>query len=112
MQIHCLYEIRKYKTRVKSELRKQQYTVTLFDRNHLAHLIVLQLYEKCNYYCVNVQFLLSCIFCISRYEPLGACIWRGDLKEGFLRLQVWGGGGGPYAWRGLFYGILRYYCID
>ena len=25
----------------KSELRKQQYTVTLFDCNHLAHVIVL-----------------------------------------------------------------------
>ena len=29
--------INKIQLRVKSELRKQQYTVTLFDRNHLAH---------------------------------------------------------------------------
>ena len=93
---------------------------TIFcDRNHLAHLIVLQLYEKCKNYCVNVQFLLSCILnlrAISRYEPLGACIWRVDLKEVFLRLRVCckggGGGVGAYIWRGLFYGILRYYCID
>ena len=40
------------------------------------------------------SFCFLVFFCISRYEPLGACIWRGDLKEGFLRLRVWGGGGG------------------
>ena len=68
---------------------------TPFDPNHLAHLIVLQLYEKCKNYYVNVQFLLSCILnlrAISKYEPLGACIWRGDLKEVFWRLRVWWGG--------------------
>ena len=87
---------------------------TIFcDRNHLAHLIVLQLYEKCKNYCVNVQFLLSCILnlrAISRYEPLGACIWRVDLKEAFLRLRVcWGGGGG----RGLYLEglILRNFTV-
>ena len=42
-------------------------------------------------------------------SPRGAYIWRGDLKEGFLRYQF--GGltfGGAYTWRGLFsefYGI-------
>ena len=33
----------------------------------------------------------------------GACIWRGDLTEGFLRYEF--GGlifGGSYTWRGLF----------
>ena len=42
-------------------------------------------------------------------SPRGAYIWRGDLKEGFLRYQF---GrlifGGAYTWRGLFsefYGI-------
>jgi len=44
-------------------------------------------------------------------SPQGACIWRGDLTEGFLRYRF--GGlifGGAYTWRGLFsefYGILR-----
>ena len=45
-----------------------------------------------NYY-VKVQFLLACILnlrAISRYESLGACIWRGDLKEGFLRYEFGG----------------------
>ena len=41
MQVLCLYGPRKSKPRLKSELRKQQYTVTLFDRKHLAHVIVL-----------------------------------------------------------------------
>ena len=44
-------------------------------------------------YFVNVQFLLACILnlrAISRYESLEACIWRGDLKEGFLRYEFGG----------------------
>ena len=36
MQVLCLYGPRKSKPRVKSELRKQQYTVTLFDCNYLT----------------------------------------------------------------------------
>ena len=27
---------------------------------------------------------------ISKYKPLGAYIWRGDLTEGFLRYEFWG----------------------
>ena len=42
-------------------------------------------------------------------SPRGACIWRGDLTEGFLRYPVWG----VYIWRILYMegricGILRY----
>ena len=40
--------------------------------------------------------------------PWGASIWRGDLKEGFLRYKF----GGAYTWRGLFsefYGILGFF---
>ena len=42
-------------------------------------------------------------------SPGGACIWRGDLTEGFLRYEF----GGAYMWRGLYmegliFGILRY----
>ena len=36
-------------------------------------------------------------------SPRGACIWRGDLTEGFL--HYWFGGlifGGAYTWRSLF----------
>ena len=39
----------------------------------------------------------------SKYKPLGAYIWRGDLTEVFLRYRF--GGpifGGAYMWRGLF----------
>ena len=96
MQVHCLYGVRKYKTRVKTELRKQQYTVTLFDRNHLAHSIVLQLYEKCNYYCVNVQFLLSCIFLYFQVRAPGGLYLKGPFKGGFFAFTSFfmGGGGG------------------
>ena len=47
---------------------------------------------------------------IFQIQAPGACIWRGDLTEGFLRYRI--GGlifGGAYTWRGLFsefYGIL------
>ena len=46
-------------------------------------------------------FVLEGIF--PSTSPWGAYIWRGDLKEGFLR--YWFGGlifGGAYTWRGLF----------
>ena len=42
---------------------------------------------------------------ISELTPPGACVWRGDLSEGFLRYEFGGlifGGGGDYTWRGLF----------
>ena len=32
------------------------------------------------------------------YMPSGACIWRGELSEGFLRYEF----RGAYVWRGLF----------
>ena len=86
--------MRKYKTRVKTELRKQQYTVTLFDRNHLAHSIVLQLYEKCNYYCVNVQFLLSCIFLYFQVRAPGGLYLEGPFKGGFFAFTSFFMGGG------------------
>ena len=50
----CKYFVhmnRKSKPRVKSELRKQQYTVTLFDSNHLAHVIILWQMQKFMRYC-------------------------------------------------------------
>ena len=52
--------------------------------------------------CYCTVFALFCILylrAISKYKPLGALIWRGDLTEGFLR----------YEFGGLiseFYGIL------
>ena len=42
--------------------------------------------------------------------PVGAYTRRGDLKEDFFTIQVWG----AYIWRGLYmeeliFGILRYF---
>ena len=65
---------------------------------------------------VTVQFSLCFILilrAISKYTPPGAYIWRGDLKEGFLRYEF--GGlifGGAYFWKfTVFYfeKITRYY---
>ena len=41
MKVLCAYGTRKSKPRVKSGLRKHQYTVLLFDCNHLTLVIVL-----------------------------------------------------------------------
>ena len=45
-------------------------------------------------------------------SPREACIWRGDLTEGFFALPVLGGrgeggGGRAYTWRGFF---SEFYC--
>ena len=90
MQVPCLCGTRKSRPRVKSELRKQQYTVTPFDCNLLAHVIVLRPMQNL---CVIVQFLLCFILnlrAISKYKPLGAYIWRGYLMEGFLCYEFGG----------------------
>ena len=82
---------------MKSELRKQQYTVTLFDCNLLEHVIALWQMQK---FIVTVQFLLCFILNLratSKYKPPGACVWRGDLSEGIVR----------YEFGGLIFGILR-----
>ena len=83
--------------RLKSERRKQQYTVTLFDGSHLAHVSIRW---QCKNLCFNVQFLLCVILnlrAISKYKPPGACIWRGDLTGGFWRFEFGGSiHGGAY----------------
>ena len=58
----------------------------------------------------RVSFVLLCIWeQFSKYSPRGAYIWKGDLREGYLRYRF---GrlifGGAHTWRGLFsefYGI-------
>ena len=44
--------------------------------------------------CYCTVFALLCLIlnlgAISKYKPPGACIWRGDLREGFLRYEVGG----------------------
>ena len=61
--------------------------MTLFDFNHWAHVIVLRVTAQC-----LLCFILN-LRAISKYKPPGACIWRGDLSEGFLRYEFGGGGG-------------------
>ena len=63
---------------------------------------------------VNLPFLLCFTLCLRAIfqgeAPGEAYIWREDLTEGFLRYRF--GGltfGGAYTWRGLFFGILRYF---
>ena len=72
---------------MKSELRKQQYTVTLFDCNHLLtqviHVVLWQM-EKSYVLLYSFFFILN-LRAVSKYKLLGAYIWRGDLTKGFLR---------------------------
>ena len=105
MQVLCLYGPRKFKPRLKSKLSKQQYTVTLFDCNHLTHVIVL--FANAKIY-VTVQFLLCFILdlrTISEYRPPGL-----DLEArfvGFFALRVWG----AYIWRGYFRDFTVYFNL-
>ena len=101
MQVLCLYEPRKFKPKVT------QYTVTLCDCNHLAHVIVF--FGKCK----NLYFTLPLLLCftfnlraISKYKHPGAYIQRGDLTEDFLRYECQG-----LIFEGLIFGILRYACL-
>ena len=104
MQVLCLYGPRKFKPRLESELSKQQYTVTLFDCNHLTHVIVL--FANAKIY-VTVKFLLCFILdlrTISEYRPPGV-----DLEArfvGFLRYEF----GGLMHGEVIFW-ILRYILI-
>ena len=61
-----------------------------FDYNHLARVKVLCQMQQ---FMCTVQFLLCFILnlrTISEYKPPGACIWRGDLADGFLRYEFGG----------------------
>ena len=114
MQVPCLYGPRKSKPKLKSELRKQQYAVTLFDCNYLAHVIVL--WQKQNL-CVTVQFFICVVLffnlrAISEYKLPGACIWRGDLWEGFCVASLVGLYLEDLIRHGeAYFGILRYLLI-
>ena len=96
----------KSKPRLTSELRKQQYTVTLFDRNNLAHVIYSSL--------ANVQFFaLFCFEFEGNFQvqaPGGLYLGlylEGRFIGGFLVLRLWGANihvfGRAYPWRGLFW---------
>ena len=59
MQVLCLYGTRKSKPGVKREQRKQQHTVTLFEYNYLAHVIVLWPMQKFMCYCTVFALIYS-----------------------------------------------------
>ena len=91
MHLLCLYGLTKSKPRLKSELRKQQYTVTLFDCSHLTYVRHVVLRKMQNFMCYSklLCFILN-LRAIAEYKPPGACIWRGDLSEGFLHYEFGG----------------------
>ena len=101
-QVLCLYGPMKSKPRLKSELRKQQYTVTLFDRNHLAHVIVLWQMQK--FMCYSTVFALFYFELEGnfRVQVPGGLYLKGRFIGGFFWRYEFGGGGGAYIWRSLF----------
>ena len=104
MQVLCLYGPMKSKPRLKSELRKQQYTVTLFDRNHLAHVIVLWQMQK--FMCYSTVFALFYFELDGnfRVQVPGSLYLKGRFIRGFFfALRVLGG----VYMEGLIFGILR-----
>ena len=67
----------KSKPRLKSELRNQQYNVTLFDSNHLAHVIVLWQMPKTLCVWNNFLCLILNMRAISEYKPPGGLYYFG-----------------------------------
>ena len=96
MQVLCLYGPRKSKPRLKSELHRQQYTATLFDSNHLAHIIVLWQMQK--FMCHCTVFALFYFEFESNFQVLGRAVYRRVSCE-FVGLTLI---------EGLIFGILHY----
>ena len=87
------------------ELRKKQCNVTLFDCNHLSHVMVPWQMQK--FMCRCTFFALFYFEFEGNFQvkvPRGF-ILRGDLSEGFLRYEF---GGASLYLEGLIFGILRY----
>ena len=80
---------------MKSELRKQQYTVTLFDCNHLAHVIVSWQIQKYICYCTAIVSQYFAFEGNFQVKAQGAYI-RLRSEFGVLYLE------------GLIFGILQY----
>ena len=71
--------------------------MTLFDYNHLAHVIVLKQISKFMSYCTVFALLyFECEGYFPSISP-GAGIWRGYLSEDLLRFEFGVGGGGVYS---------------
>ena len=109
MEVFCPYDPRKSKPILKSDLRKQQYTVTLFDCNHLAEVIVRanakNLVLLCSFCFVLIYFEFEGNF---RVQAPGGLYLERQFIGGFFTLRIWG----ACIWRGLYmegliFGILR-----
>ena len=93
MRVFWLYGSKKFKPRVKSELRKQQYTVTLLDCNHLARGIVLWQIKNIMCYCTVFNlfyFVFEGNFQVQAPGGLifgGAIKWKVVLRYEFVYLQ-------------------------
>ena len=90
MPVLCLYGPRKSMPRLKSEISKQQYTMTLFNYKHLVHVKVLWQMQKFMSYCTVFALFILNLRAISAYKPPGACVCRGDLRYQFGGL-IFGG---------------------
>ena len=109
MEVFCPYDPRKPKPILKSDLRKQQYTVTLFDCNHLAEVIVRtnakNLVLLCSFCFVLIYFEFEGNF---QVQVPGGLYLEGQFIGGFFTLRIWR----ACIWRGLYmegliFGILR-----
>ena len=97
MPFLCLYGTRKSNPRVKSELCKQQYSVTHFDCNHLAHVIVLWQMQKNLCYCAAFSLIYFEFVDNFQVQAPGGLYLEGRFNERVFGLRVLG----AYIWRGL-----------
>ena len=103
MQVLCLYGPRKSKPRLKSELRKQQYTVTLFDSNHLAHVKVLVANPKIYVFLYSFCFFFFNLGQFPSRSPRGLVFGGAIYRRVFCVTSL----GGLYL-EGLIFVILRH----
>ena len=98
----CLCGPRKSKLRLKSELCKQQYTVTLFDFNHWAHVIVLWQMQKIYVLLYSFCFVLFLIWGQFPSTSPQGCVFGDAIYQRVFCVTSLGRGWGAYIWRGLF----------
>jgi len=107
MQVLCLYWPRKSKPRLKSELRKQQYTVKLFYFNHLAQVVVLWQMQKFMCYCTVFALFYFEFEGIFRAQGPQGCVFGGAIyRRVFCVTNLWG-----LYLEGLIFRILRYMAV-
>ena len=112
----CLYFVYMERGNQSQELRvnyaNSNNSVTHFDCNHLAHVIVLWQMQKSLCYCTVfalIYFEFEGNFLVQAPQGEGGLYLEGRFNERVLELRVWG----AYIWRGLYtegliFGILRY----